>query len=170
MKIADEQKEYLENIYQKFLNDEKVLRMKEIPMHRGSNCYIHSFKVARLAIKRALRHKKADLEIILIASIFHDYYLYDWRKEKRYKKGHGKQHPYIAAYNAERDFGISKEEQDVIESHMWPTNIKRFPKTKEARIVSFADKTIATKEFLCSKKFKVKRQDKYLNEISHLFK
>ena len=40
MKITAEQKEYLENIYQKFLNDKKVLRMKEIPMHRGSNCYI----------------------------------------------------------------------------------------------------------------------------------
>lgn len=169
MKINDEQKQYLENIYQKHLNNEKVLRMKEIPMHRGSNCYIHSFKVARLAVKRALRHKKADLETILIASIFHDYYLYDWRKEKRYRKRHGKQHPYIAAHNAEKDFGISKEAQAVIESHMWPTNIKRFPKTKEARIVSLADKTVATREFLTTKKHKSKHQEQYIKDISHLF-
>ena len=169
MKLSEEEKQYLESIYQKFLNDDKVIRMKDIPMHNGSNCYIHSFKVARLAIKRALRHKKVNLEIVLIASILHDYYLYDWRKEKRYKKDHGKQHPFIASYNAERDFGISKELQIVIESHMWPINIKRFPKTKEARIVTFADKTVATKEFLTSKKFKAKRLNKYMNEISHLF-
>lgn len=169
MKINEETKQHLEELYQKFLNDEKVLRMKEIPMHNGSNCYLHSFRVARLAIKRALRHRHVNLEVVLIASILHDYYLYDWRKERRYKKTHGKQHPFIASYNAERDFGINKDVQLVIETHMWPINIKRFPKTKEARIVNHADNTIATKEFLTSKKHKLKKQDKYEKEIKYLF-
>ena len=77
MKISDEEKQKLEQTYQSFLNDPKILRMKDIPMHRGSNCYIHSFKVAKLAVKRALRHKKGNLYTILTASILHDYYLYD---------------------------------------------------------------------------------------------
>ena len=76
MKINEEDRKNLEAIYQSFLNDEKIIKMKDIPMHRGSNCYIHSFKVAKLAVKRALRHKKGNLYTILTASILHDYYIY----------------------------------------------------------------------------------------------
>ena len=169
MKITPEQKEKLENIYQTFLHDEKVLRMKEISMHRGSNCYEHSFKVAKLAIKRGLRHKNVTLEVILLAAILHDYYLYDWRKDKELLKHHGKNHPYIAAENAEKDFGVDEEIQKIIKSHMWPFNIKNFPDTKEARIVTLADKTIATKEALTSRSYKNKHRSKYLDYISKLF-
>ena len=47
MKITPEEKKHLEELYQKFLNDEKIKRMMQVPMHRGSNCYLHSFKVAK---------------------------------------------------------------------------------------------------------------------------
>ena len=169
MKIGDIKKKELEDIYQSFLNDEKVLRMKEIQMHRGSNCYIHSFKVAKLAIKRALRHKKGDLYIILLGSILHDYYLYDWRIDKSKMKNHLKDHPYIAAENAEKDFGIHEPIKKVIKSHMWPINFTEFPKTKEARIISHADKTIYLREIICSRRYKKKREEKYLKQISTLF-
>ena len=131
MDITKERKQELEEIYQSFLKDEKILKMKEISMHRGSNCYIHSFKVAKLAIKRALRHKKGDLYVILLGSILHDYYLYDWRIERDKMKSHMSSHPYIAAKNAVRDFNISEKIAKVIESHMWPVNISNFPNTKE---------------------------------------
>ena len=169
MVITPEQKKQLEDAYQSFLRDEKILRMKGISMHRGSNCYIHSFKVAKLAIKRALRHKKGDLYTILLGSILHDYYLYDWRKDRSKMKSHMRAHPYIAAENAERDFGIHAPIKKVIQSHMWPVNLTDFPKTKEARIISHADKTIYLKEIVCSKRFKKKREQKYLDQISTLF-
>lgn len=169
MKITSEEKKQLEEVYQSFLNDERILKMKEISMHRGSNCYIHSFKVAKLAIKRALRHKKGNLYTILVGAILHDYYLYDWRKDRSKMKHHMSHHPYIAAENAERDFGIHESIKKVIHSHMWPVNITDFPKTKEARIISNADKTIYLKEIICSKRFKKKREDKYLEQIKNLF-
>ena len=169
MKISEEKKKELEEIYQRFLNDEKILQMKDIPMHRGSNCYVHSFKVAKLAIKRALRHKKACLEVVLLAAILHDYYLYDWRKDKKLLKRHGQNHPYLAAKNAERDFGVNEMIQKAIKSHMWPINFNDFPKTKEARIISLADKAIATREALTSKKHKEKNRQKYLDHIKTLF-
>ena len=169
MKIDEIKKKELEDIYQSFLNDEKVLKMKDIQMHRGSNCYIHSFKVAKLAIKRALRHKKGDLYIILLGSILHDYYLYDWRVDKSKMKNHLKDHPYIAAENAEKDFGIHEPIKKVIKSHMWPINFTEFPKTKEARIISHADKTIYLREIICSRRYKKKREEKYLKQISTLF-
>ena len=169
MEITLEQKQELENIYQSFLHDPKILRMQDITMHRGSNCYIHSFKVAKLAIKRALRHKKGDLKMVLLGAILHDYYLYDWRIERDKMRHHMSSHPYTASKQAEHDFHIPKDVQRIIETHMWPVNFTDFPKTKEARLVSHADKTIYLKEIICSKSFKKKREQKYLNEIAKLF-
>lgn len=169
MIISEKKKQELENIYQSFLHDERILRMKDISMHRGSNCYVHSFKVAKLAIKRALRHKKGNLVTILLAAILHDYYLYDWRIDKSKRKHHMGSHPYVAARNAERDFGICDSVKKAIQSHMWPVNFNDFLKSKEARIISNADKTIYLKEIVCSKRYKKKREEKYLKQIEFLF-
>ncbi|MBQ7250573.1 MAG: HD domain-containing protein [Bacilli bacterium] len=169
MKISEKEKRELEDIYQSFLHDEKILKMKTISMHRGSNCYIHSFKVAKTAIRRALRHRKGNLHTILIGAILHDYYLYDWRADRSKMKSHLSHHPYIAAENAERDFGIHEPIKRVIKSHMWPVNFTEFPKTKEARIISLSDKHIYAKEIFCSKRFKAKREEKYLRQIDTLF-
>ena len=169
MQITDEQKEKLENLYQSFLNDEKILRMKEISMHRGSNCYEHVFKVAKKAIKKSLNRKNVNLEVVLIGAILHDYYLYDWRKNKELLKGHGKNHPDIAINNAVRDFGINDEVKKVIKTHMWPVNIKAYPNTKEAKIVSISDKAVTIGESLTSIKYKQRKREKYLSYISTLF-
>lgn len=169
MILSEEIKKQLEDIYQSFLHDERIIRMKKISMHRGSNCFIHSFKVAKLAIKRAIRHKRGDLFTILLGSILHDYYLYDWRVDKSKRRHHMGSHPYTAAKNAEKDFGIHEPVKKVIESHMWPVNIRNFPKSKEARIISNADKSIYLKEIVCSKRFKAKRQDRYYKQIELLF-
>lgn len=169
MVLTEEKKSELEKIYQTFLHDEKILQMQNIQMHRGSNCYIHSFKVAKLAIKRAIRHKKGDLFVILLGSILHDYYLYDWRVEKDKRNSHLSSHPHIAAENATRDFAISDKVKKVIETHMWPVNFTSFPKSKEARIIVNADKTIYLKEIVCSRKYKAKRKEKYLKQIEILF-
>ena len=75
MKITIEDKNRLEELYQSFLKDEKILRMKDISMHRGSNCYLHSFKVAKKAIKKSLNRKDINLEVVLIGAVLHDYYL-----------------------------------------------------------------------------------------------
>ncbi|MBQ7276441.1 MAG: HD domain-containing protein [Bacilli bacterium] len=166
----EEIKRKLEDIYYSFLNNDLIKKMKDIPMHRGSNCYIHSFLVAKLAIKRALRHnKELNLEAILVSSILHDYYLYNWRENKELLNKHGSKHPKVANENAKRDFDIIKLESDIILSHMWPINFKDFPKTTEARIVALADKNVATIEAFTSKKYKMKRINKTMKRIASLF-
>ena len=169
MNISIEQKQRLEELYQTFLKDEKILRMKDISMHRGSNCYEHSFKVAKKAIKKSLHRNNINLEVVLLGSILHDYYLYDWRSDRSKLKKHGKNHPGIAIDNAIRDFDISDEVKVVIKSHMWPINIKDYPKSKEAKIVSFSDKAVTIGESFTSKRYKQKKREKYLSYISHLF-
>ena len=171
MKITEEQKTYLENLYQSFLHDEKIMRMKDIPMHRGSNCYEHVFTVAKKAIRRCRRscRKNLNLEVVLLGAILHDYYLYDWRVDREKRKGHGRKHQYIASENASKDFNISMEVKKVIESHMWPLNFHEYPKSREAKIVSFTDKEVTIRQALSSKKHKEKNREKYLRYIAHLF-
>ena len=169
MRITEVEKRELEEIYSFFYTDEKIQKMKEIPMHRGSNTFNHSFQVAKVAIKRGLRHKHVDLKSILIASILHDYYLYDWRRDRNKLKRHGQNHPYIAATNAKADFDITEEVQKIIQAHMWPINFKEFPRTKEARIVNLADDHVALKEALTSKRFKKRRTQKIAKKIEKLF-
>lgn len=171
-KLTKEQKDELEAIYQFYLNNENVKRMNEIQMHRGSSCYIHSFRVAKLCVKKAARYQRytfEDLKNVLVASILHDYYLYDWREHHELRKKHGRRHPLVACANAIRDFDIPVEVQDIIKSHMWPLTPKLYPKTKEAKLVNRMDNHIATREGLTFRAFKKRRHEKYLNMISHLF-
>ena len=169
MIISEEEKKELEELYQSLLNDDKVKRMLDIPMHRGSNCYIHAFKVAKRAIHHALKKKNVDLKVLLYAGIFHDYYLYDWRKDRSKRKHHGRNHPYLAARLAKNDFDIPEASIKVIQSHMWPLNFKEFPHSKEAKLLTLADKCIATREALTSKKYKLKRREKEILYIQKLF-
>ena len=169
MEITDKEKEELETIYQSFLHDERILKMKDIPMHRGSNCYIHSFRVTKLAIKNALKKDNVDLKTLLLGAILHDYYLYDWRIEKGKSLMHCKNHPDVSINNAIRDFDIPKKVQEIIRRHMWPWNIDLVPNTIEAKLVSAADKRIYWKEVLTSKKHKQKKEQDYLLLISKLF-
>ena len=171
-KLTKQQKEELEAIYQKFLNDEKVQRMSEIQMHRGSSCYIHSFRVAKLCLLKASRYERytfEDLKNVLVASILHDYYLYDLREHHELKKKHGRRHPLVACANAIRDFNIPTEVQDIIKTHMWPLTPRLYPKTKEAKLVNRMDNHIAIREALTFRAFKKRRHEKYLKMISHLF-
>lgn len=170
MKLTNERKESLEKTYQFYLHNEAVLKMKEIPAHYGSNVYIHTFKVVKKVMEKAVKSRKnLDLENLLIASIFHDYYLYNWRTTKDRPHPHGKYHPLIAANNAKRDFNISEKAQTMIKTHMWPFNFFNPPKGKEARLLCNADTWVAFVECLIPRKRKLKNNEKYLNYISKLF-
>ena len=60
----------------------------------------------------------------------HDFYLYDWHNKgtfhglRRLFEMHGFSHPGCACINAERVFGITKKEQSIISSHMWPLTFR----------------------------------------------
>ena len=168
--LSAKEKQELEELYQSYYNHPLINKMKEIPMHRGSNCFIHSFKVCKMAVHRALKRKgEYNLKDLITASVLHDYYLYDWRKNHELKKKHGKRHPLIAEENARRDFHISDSVSDIIKTHMWPLTPGLYPKTKEAKLVNYVDDVIATREFMVSKHHKKVKEEKYLKNIERLF-
>ncbi len=86
---------------------------------------------------------------LIQGAILHDFYLYDWHNGRKRPEGlHGFNHPKIAVKNAKKYFNINKQVENIIASHMFPLTITKIPKSKEAFIVSIADKICAIKESL----------------------
>ncbi len=87
-----------------------------------------------------------------MGAFLHDFYLYDWHKHSSFRglrrlfEMHGFAHPGSACVNAERCFAITRKEQNIISSHMWPLTFRHVPTCREAVIVCLADKYCAVLE------------------------
>ena len=97
-------------------------------------------------------HLGADETSLAVGAFLHDFYLYDWHKKgtfhgiRRLFEMHGFSHPGCACVNAEKVFHITKKEQSIISSHMWPLTFRHVPSCREAIIVCLADKYCAVVE------------------------
>ena len=122
-----------------------VRRMERYVQHGGISTFEHCESVVRLSrrLNRVL-HLHADETALVRGGMLHDFYLYDWH-EKNHPL-HGFRHPQQAAENAVRYFHVTEKEQQIIQSHMWPLTITRFPKSREAWLVCAADKCCALAE------------------------
>lgn len=155
-------KEYedFKRIVLEIIKTDKFKSMKDIKQHRFANCYEHSINVATKCFILSRRlNLKIDLTSLIRGALLHDFYLYDWRENKKQHLNHGYVHPKIALENARKEFGkLNKIEEDIILSHMWPVTFFRFPRYKESYLVCFSDKICAMKEFFGS------TRDKRLNK------
>jgi len=137
-------------ILKDLLNDPNVLLMKNYKAHGKKDVYTHCLDVAKMAYKiNNTFSLKADLNTLLTGALLHDFYLYDWHDAKinvKLFEMHGYTHPKKACENAIKYFDVDENIQKVIRSHMWPLTFRSFPNSKEAIIVSLADKLCAIKE------------------------
>ncbi len=144
------------------LSSEKYLPQHTFIQHGTITTAIHSAAVTYKSVEIALHSKKkVNMRVLIRAGLLHDYYLYDWHKNKNEHPLHGYTHAEVSMYNAGRDFGIGPATATAIYSHMFPLNLFRFPRTREARILCLADKICATYETL--------KLDKYGPGLSTLF-
>ena len=128
------------------INHPEYEKLKDYHHHQNS-IYHHNVKVAWLSY---IVGKKLNLRLneLVRGALFHDFFLYNWRKEKPENgKLHAFAHPKEALSNSKTHFApITPIEKDIILKHMWPLTIVP-PKYIESFVVCIVDKLVATKEF-----------------------
>lgn len=146
MNRDEEKKEILSALQE----DSRTQLMKRYIQHGKVSTFEHCTNVANCSYwidKFFSAH--SDLEVLLTGAMLHDFYLYDWHKHDNGEhRLHGFSHASTARENAQNSFGINEKTSHVIDSHMWPLNIGRLPRSKEAWIVCIADKLVSMKETL----------------------
>lgn len=151
--LSEEEKENIINYYLEFKKNPIFNKLLKAKQHRTSNTYRHSCLVCEEClyhgIKKNLRYNYKSL---IRGALLHDFFFYDWRINKKYKKGHLLKHPKRALENAKKIFNLNNIEIDIIKNHMWPITLFHFPKTREGRLVMMVDKKVTIKEFFSKKK------------------
>ena len=123
-------------------------KMQAYSQHRGNRTYRHSRNVAVSSFRLAQRLGwRIDEKALATGAMLHDYYLYTFKDEDISAWRHCMTHPGRALANAQRIMPLNEREKNIIVSHMWPLTLFTLPKSKEALLVSLADKYCALREF-----------------------
>lgn len=129
------------------LSNERVLSQKKFIQHGKTTTYEHTINVTITALKIANKLRiKYDRRSLIRGGLLHDYFLYDWHENDKSHRLHGFHHARRALINAREDFELNKIEENIIDTHMFPLNL-RFPKYRESIIIGIADKVCTIKEF-----------------------
>ncbi len=148
--LREKQNEEIEHVLRDIMHDENVQKMKNYIQHGNVSTYDHCINVAYVSysINKKLR-LNANIDTLVKGAALHDFYLYDWHNEDGgAHRLHGFTHAEQAAKNAERFLKADDSVQDVIRCHMWPLNITKIPRCREAWIICIADKYVSLYETL----------------------
>ena len=144
--LNQEQLEYFVNIAKEIVLTPNYQKQKEFFAHGKTTVFDHQIHVAYLSFAYAISNELiVDYKSLIRGALLHDYYLYDWHKNKPFTF-HGFKHNRTACKNACRDYELNKIEKNIILSHMFPFTLFHYPKSKEALIVSKMDKRAASLE------------------------
>ena len=156
MKLNETQKREFAKLAREVLRGGRYREMKKYYSHSDITVYTHCIKVAYAAYSFAIKHNiKCDLKALVRGALLHDYYLYDWHDKNKGFRWHGFKHHRFALANAKADFDLTKKEEQIIYTHMFPLTFWCVPRCREAWIVTLADKRVATEETL--KKYRKKK-------------
>ena len=139
------------NIIKPYYEDKHIKTLENIPHHKSSNRLEHSLNVSYRAYKIAKKYN-LNYESVAKAGLLHDMYfnrINDMKCAEDKIKLLTNDHPKAAVDNAKKYFDISKLEEDIILTHMWPIS-KYVPKYKESFIVGLADKICSFKDAMCN--------------------
>ncbi len=132
--------------------------------HHDKSVYEHSLMVAYHAYKMAYKN---DLDWVstIRGALLHDFFLYKFKKCFSLRIisdsiQHAIVHPIIAFDNAKQFFDLNEKEENIIKGHMFPFGL---PKSKEAWIVSYVDKYLATFEYTQN----LKRRSKKKSQVAY---
>lgn len=153
MRLTARERERLGVLLNQYKNDPHVQEMKQYIHHGKVTTYDHCMNVTCVSFLLNRRLKlRADEKALVTGAFLHDFYLYDWHKPEKYHRLHGYFHADVSMRNAITYFHIGAKEQEIIHCHMWPLNITRIPRCREAAVVCFADKVCSTLEIIAGRK------------------
>lgn len=143
------------NLVDDLINHPKVNQLSSYKQHLNTSRFQHSLNVAYYSFLFSKR-LNVNTEDTVRAALLHDFFLYDWRTEQPVAGNHVTVHPQQALLNAQTVTHVTPLMEDVILSHMWPLGSQK-PKSKEAWIVSVADKVCTIMELTYQLTAKSKR-------------
>ncbi len=145
IEIADE--EIFNEILRDVCRDSRFCESKNYMQHGSISVYTHSITVAYYSCWIAEHYDiKVRKRELIRGALLHDYFLYDWHKDKEEGRHlHGFTHPATALKNASEDFELTPVEKDIIKKHMFPLTPVP-PKYREGILVCIADKICSTYE------------------------
>ena len=137
---------YFNDFFRYISNSGQFSKTRQFIQHGDTSVYSHCVAVAYVSLWFSYRlHLSVSKQSLLMGAFLHDYFLYDWHERDASHKWHGFSHAQTALKNARKDFELGEIEQDVIQKHMFPLNLKP-PKYKESVLVCVADKISALDE------------------------
>ena len=141
------------SIVNNILDNKEFLKIKTIE-HHGISRYDHSLKVSYYSYKIA-KVLHLDYEQTAVGGLLHDFFLSPENRTQKERLKSVFTHPKQAVAMARTQFELTKKEEDMIRSHMFPINLS-VPKYAESWIVSLVDKCVATNEFAIKFRFRLK--------------
>lgn len=149
MRLSDTETNHFINYVREFLLHEQVNEMKNYIQHGNTTTFTHCMVVAYYSYWITLRlPMRMDTKSVTRGALLHDFYLYDWHIPHKSHKLHGFVHPRFALINARKYFVLNSIEEDIIDKHMWPLTILKYPTSKESLIVCLVDKFCSAAETL----------------------
>lgn len=139
MKMTIKKEIEFNNIISDILKNEEFIDLK-YEIHHGMSRLDHSLNVAKLSFDFCKLFHLDNVSEVTRAALLHDFF-----KTKDVPGICFINHPSIAVINAKRNFEISKLQENIIASHMFPVS-RVIPRYKESWLVSFSDKCISFKE------------------------
>ncbi len=127
------------NIINDILKNEKFIELR-YEIHHGISRLDHSLNVAKLTYNACKKLGIKNYAEVTRAALLHDFF-----KSEEVPKKSFLLHPQKALENAKANFNLSKMQENIIASHMFPI-CRVNPKYKESFIVSTSDKIVALKE------------------------
>lgn len=149
MKFTPQENRTLHRLLKDTADTPVAQKMRRFTQHGSISTYRHCADVTRMCfwLNRRL-HLGADEKALVRGAFLHDLYLYDWHDKDPSHKWHGFHHADRALENASRHFSLTPKEKQMIYCHMWPLNLTRVPKSREALILCVSDKLCALRETL----------------------
>ena len=149
MKLSNAEMQEIDTILEKYCNTKEALSMKNFCQHGSVSTYKHVMYVTRVCYYLNKHFRLgADVKSLVVGAFLHDFYLYDWHEKDDSHKWHGFSHAHTALLNADARFSLNEKEKDIIAHHMWPLNLTKLPRSREALLVCFVDKYCSTIETL----------------------